>query len=157
MLHRLLLALLFTFAASAPTIQSCLCSLSTLAFLIVHLVLQPMQGTDAQAFQTCLLSSLLVVSLSRDFQASTLELASPTMVPGATDFFAVMTLLFGYIVPVLGVLMCYRGYLLLVGACFGRLCTNVLCRWQIGCSLECVRRSQPSSAEQDHTMQNEHA
>lgn len=108
MTHRFALALLFTFATSMPVIQSGLRALITSLMLLLHVYNQPMRGTDSQMYQTVLLVCLLLVTMSKDFESSLLQVASPLSDTSATDYAAVITLLFGYVVPLVGVLVCFR-------------------------------------------------
>jgi hypothetical protein len=106
--HRLALALLYMFASSTPVIQTGLCALVTVCALLMHVFAQPMRGTDSQAYQTVLLVCLLMVCMSKYFEASLLQVASPVTDTGSTDYAAVMTLMFGYVGPLVGVIVCYR-------------------------------------------------
>lgn len=108
MLHRLALAMLYTFGTSIPVIQAGLCALVTAVAQLLHVFFQPMRGTATQAYQTVLLMCLLLITVSKFFEASTLQLASPQSDARSTDYCAVVTLLFGYIVPLAGVVVCYR-------------------------------------------------
>ncbi len=108
MVHRLALALLYTFATSLPVIQTGLCVLVTTAALLLHVFCQPMRGTASQPYQAVLLMCLLLVTVSKYFEASVLEVASPISSSRATDYCAIITLLFGYAVPLTGVIVCFR-------------------------------------------------
>ena len=127
MLHRLALALLYTFANSIPAIQTSLCALVTICALALHVFCAPMRGSASQPFQTTLLLCLLIVTVSKDFESSVLELASATSSDRATAYFAVLTLVFGYVVPLAGAAFCYWRVLkrAAVGACRKLACRAV--------------------------------
>ncbi len=108
MVHRLALALLYTFATSTPVIQTSLCAVVTTLMLLLHVYCQPMRGTDAQPYQTLLLACLLLVTVSKTFEASVLQVASPKSDAESTDFLSVTTVLFGFVAPLLGLVACYR-------------------------------------------------
>ncbi len=108
MVHRLALALLYAFGTSLPVIQTSLFALVSFGALALHVFQQPMRGTETQPFQTALLMCLLLVTVSKDFEASVLEVASPISSNSSTDYLSIITLLFGYVVPLVGVIVCYR-------------------------------------------------
>ena len=108
MVHRLALALLYTFGTSLPVIQTSQFALVSIGAQLLHVFCQPMRGTEAQPYQAGLLMCLLLVTMSKIFEASTLQLASSQSDAQSTDYLSIITLLFGYVVPLAGVIVCFR-------------------------------------------------
>jgi hypothetical protein len=67
--------------------------------LAAHMVLQPMRSKAEQSLQTLLLSCMSVVAVCSAAFAIALDAAAQTTAVPVLDFAAVVTLLFGIIVP----------------------------------------------------------
>lgn len=113
MTHRLGLAILFTFASSAPAIQSLLSIMLCVSFLALHLNRQPLVRPASQGLQSVLLFCLTVVTVCRVFFSSGLEYAVPlnpniaAAIASTNTFCEVVTLLFQYLIPGIALLMSY--------------------------------------------------
>ena len=105
LLHRLLLALTYTFGDDKPAVQTAIGAIVNALFLALHIHLRPMRDMAAQYLQTVLLFCVCVVALSQMFAASQLQLASAGAVQRSVEEFEVLELLFGYVVPITAVLV----------------------------------------------------
>jgi hypothetical protein len=67
-----------------------------------------MRGTVTKAYQFVLLVCFLLEAVSKTFEASVLQVAFPQSDSRSADYCALITLLFGYAVPLAGLIPCYR-------------------------------------------------
>ena len=112
MCQRLLLALLYAFLPQSPAVQALLSALSVLAFLLLHMHVQPMRSDAStlsfltQHFQSLLLVCLLVVSMCRVYTATQSQFARAVASDASDAMFNTLAGLFGYGIPIAAGVYC---------------------------------------------------
>ena len=103
LLHRVLLAVLFTFGSSKPLQQALVAVAVCMLFALLHTHFRPMRDRTSNLLQQLLLVCLLVVALARVPYAAQVSAAVATRTL-SDEGYVVLTLLFGYVIPGVGAL-----------------------------------------------------
>ena len=99
MLHRIVLSLVFTFGSGQPLTQVLLAVMFCASFGMLHTAARPMRDGVSNAFQSVLLLCLTITTGARGLYAAETQLAT---MGSTANGYVVVTLVFGYVVPLLG-------------------------------------------------------